>query len=206
MGQEFEVLHSLRVKGLAKPEVLRGLSGIPVDTLESVCQSLADQGFVMIRGGAMPGYMLTPAGKAEAERLLKQDEATEEARDALVAFDERFLPFNTDFKKICHRWQMKGDDEANDHTDAEYDAAVIAELAAFHTSFQPELATVGEALPRFSRYEGRLADALQRVQDGDAGAFARPLYDSYHDIWMELHNDVVLSIGRERGASDEQTH
>lgn len=55
----------------------------------------------------------------------------------------------------------------------------------------------------FSRYSGHLEAALEPVKAGDAALFARSMYDSYDDIWMELHNDVVLSLGRERGAADE---
>jgi hypothetical protein len=49
----------------------------------------------------------------------------------------------------------------------------------------------------------RLAAALDRVRGGEVAAFARPMADSYHDIWMELHQDLLLSAGRERGAADE---
>lgn len=30
------------------------------------------------------------------------------------------------------------------------------------------------------------------------------MYDSYHDIWMELHQDLLLTTGREREAADEE--
>ncbi len=59
------------------------------------------------------------------------------------------------------------------------------------------------ALPRSAAYQNRLTAALDRVRGGDTAAFARPMADSYHDIWMELHQDLLLSAGRERGAADE---
>ncbi|MDT0201663.1 hypothetical protein [Nocardioides sp. AE5] len=202
MTTTFDVLHALRVKGLARPEVLSGLSGVPGSELESVTAPLVEQGLVIARTGAMAGYMLTPAGKDEAARLLGEDAETAAARDALVAFDEAFLPHNTAFKQLCTRWQMR-DDQPNDHSDTAYDDAVIAELAAFHGEFTPLLDKVGQDLARMGRYAPRLAAALARLQEGDQGSFARPMYDSYHDIWMELHNDVVLSLQRERSAADE---
>lgn len=206
MTAQFEVLHALRVKGLAKPEILADLTGVPAEKLPEVARPLIEEGTVLFRDGAMAGYMLTPAGRTKADEALSQDEATVSARADLAAFDEHFLPENTAFKKICHRWQMRSDDVPNDHTDAEYDAGVVQELAEFHERFLPMLSSISEKLPRMGRYASRLDRALRRVQGGDAGAFARPMYDSYHDIWMELHNDVVLSIGRARGAADEQTH
>lgn len=203
MSVTFDLLHSLRVKGLAKPEVLSDLSGVPSAELEAACAPLVEDGLVMLRGGAVGGYMLTPTGREEAVRLLVDDDETTAAAGALADFDEAFLPHNTEFKKICHRWQMRNDDEPNDHTDAEYDAAVIGELSEFHTGFLPVLETIEGPLPRFGRYRDRLEVALRRVLSGDATAFARPMADSYHDIWMELHNDVVLSLRRERTSADE---
>ena len=99
---------------------------------------------------------------------------------------------------------MRPDGQPNDHADAGYDAGVISRLAGIH---QRLLACVLEplekALPRFAAYRVRLAAALDRVRGGDTTAFARPMADSYHDIWMELHQDLLLSAGRERGAADE---
>jgi hypothetical protein len=59
------------------------------------------------------------------------------------------------------------------------------------------------ALPRSAAYQNRLTAALDRVRGGNTAAFARPMADSYHDIWMELHQDLLLSAGRDRGAADE---
>ena len=202
-GSEFEVLHALRVKGLAREQVLAALSGVPTQQLAQVCAPLVESGLVLRRAGAMAGYMLTAAGKQRAQELLAADPATIAGRPALAAFDVEFLPGNTDFKQLCHRWQVRPDGTPNDHADAAYDDAVVADLAAFHDGFVPTLDRIAGALPRFGRYAPRLTAALGRLQGGDAGAFARPLYDSYHDIWMELHNDVVLSLGRTRGAADE---
>lgn len=203
MTIEFELLHSLRVKGLAKPEVLSALSGVAVEDLESACAPLVEAGTVLTRPGAMGGFMLTPAGKAEAERLLREDAETREAQDTIAQFDNTFLPVNTEFKKICHRWQLKGDSEPNDHQDLDYDRGVVGDLEQLHVQFAPSVDDLGRSVVRFSRYSDRLSAALDRVKAGDTGSFARPMYDSYHDIWMELHNDVVLSLGRERGAADE---
>jgi hypothetical protein len=40
------------------------------------------------------------------------------------------------------------------------------------------------------------------LADGDTAAFARPMSHSYHDVWMELHEDLLLTLGRERDAAD----
>jgi DNA-binding PadR family transcriptional regulator len=203
MSAEFEILHSLRVKGLAGPQVLSALSGVTVDRLGPVCATLVADGLVKETSGAMSGYLLTPAGRNEADRLLAEDPATRGAREELERFDAEFLPLNSEFKQLCQRWQMRTSEEPNDHSDAEYDRSVIADLANFHASTVPVIEHLAMALPRFARYGRRLSAALSRLQGGDAAGFARPMADSYHDIWMELHNDVVLSLQRERSAADE---
>ena len=58
------------------------------------------------------------------------------------------------------------------------------------------------ALPRFASYALRLTRALERFKGGDGAALARPLSGSYHDVWMELHQDLLLSLAKERGDSD----
>ena len=199
----FDVLHSLRVKGLANDEVLSGLSGVPVENLPTTLEPLVEQGLVVRREGRMPGSMLTPAGKAEHLRLLGQDPATTGAATSLQAFYDRFLPINSDFKKVCQSWQMRSDDTPNDHSDPTYDSEVVDRLAQTDAQLRAPLQELADTLPRFSRYLPRFSAALDRVRGGDNASFARPMYDSYHDIWMELHEDLILSTGRTRGAADE---
>jgi hypothetical protein len=33
---------------------------------------------------------------------------------------------------------------------------------------------------------------------------ARPLIDSYHTVWFELHEELILATGRTRGTDDAQ--
>ena len=48
----------------------------------------------------------------------------------------------------------------------------------------------------------RFSTALERLRAGDTDAFTRPLTDSYHDVWMQLHEDLLLTMGRERSSAD----
>ncbi|WAL49326.1 MarR family transcriptional regulator [Rhodococcus pyridinivorans] len=199
----FDILHSLRVKGLANDAVLSALSGVPVEDLPEALNPLVEQGFVVRREGRMPGSMLTPAGKAEHLKLLTHEPDTAGSSSALESFYERFLPINSEFKQVCKRWQMRDDETPNDHSDPDYDSAVVAELTDTDARLRTPLEELADELPRFGRYLPRLSAALERVRGGDNAAFARPLYDSYHDIWMELHEDLIVSSGRTRGAADE---
>jgi hypothetical protein len=80
---------------------------------------------------------------------------------------------------------------------------VITELATVHTQAVGFLEPAGAVMPRFARYPLRLGAALRRVRGGEIAAFTKPLTESYHDVWMELHQDLLTSLGRVRSGADE---
>lgn len=204
LDDRFEVLHALKVKGLAGDAVLAAMTGLPPQTLAGVVDALAADGFAVRReAGRMSGTMITPTGRTEHARLLADRPLTPQAAQSVTAFYDAFLPVNGDFKKVCSAWQLRADGSPNDHADADYDAAVIVDLGAIDERIADALGIIAGEVPRFGRYRARLAAALVNVQAGDKAAFARPMYDSYHDVWMELHQDLLLTAGRERGAGDE---
>jgi hypothetical protein len=158
-----------------------------------------------LRTGRVSGYALTAAGRAAHASLL-DEQVTEAERAGLGVAYEAFLPLNDRFKNVCTRWQTRpgpdGAHETNDHTDPDYDAGVIDELVAVHKDITDGLTPAVEDSPRFGRYPDRFTAALDRVRGGDPAAFTRPMTGSYHDVWMELHQDMLLTLGRERGAAD----
>jgi hypothetical protein len=52
--------------------------------------------------------------------------------------------------------------------------------------------------PRFAPYGTRLDSCVERVMAGDKSAFTAPLKESYHTVWFELHQDLLLTLGLER--------
>ncbi|MGW5520565.1 MarR family transcriptional regulator [Nocardia africana] len=203
MPETFELLHALRVKGLSSDEVLAEMSGVSAPDLPGLLAPLIEDGLITRREGRLAGSTLTPAGQEKHHSLLLADPATTAARPEIADFYEAFLPVNGQFKAICRDWQMRSETEPNDHSDADYDERVIARLADVDKKLEPDLLTLSSRLPRFGRYRARLSAALDRVRSGDNAAFARPMYNSYHDVWMELHQDLLLSLNRTRGEHDE---
>ena len=65
------------------------------------------------------------------------------------------------------------------------------------------LAPVVVVQPRFGAYDRRLAAAVERLRAGQTEALARPMSNSFHDVWMELHEDLLVTLGRERTDEDE---
>ncbi|MFT4042580.1 MAG: MarR family transcriptional regulator [Gordonia sp. (in: high G+C Gram-positive bacteria)] len=199
----FELLHALAVKGLASDSVLAAMTGLDESGLAAAVAAALDEGVVTRRDGRISGTMITPAGREQLARLRVENRLSDQQRQAVAAAYTAFLPVNGDFKRVCAAWQMRDETTPNDHRDADYDAAVIADLGTIHGRVDAVLAGAAKDLPRLQRYRHRLADALDRVRNGDASAFARPMNDSYHDVWMELHQDLLLTADRERGADDE---
>ncbi|MGK8506490.1 hypothetical protein ACRS5S_00005 [Nocardia asiatica] len=95
-------------------------------------------------------------------------------------------------------WQMKDPATVNDHADAEYDGAVLARLSELHRAAQPLLRRIGEVAPRLARYPARFTQAIERIAAGDHAWVARPVLDSYHTVWFELHEDLIGLCGLSR--------
>jgi hypothetical protein len=194
----FDTLHALRVKGFATVDAVAGtISASPPD-VEIAVGALDEDGLASYRDGRICGWRLTADGKAvHAAELM--DRTSEGERRSVFDLHEAFVPLNACFKQLCTTWQMR-DGAPNDHGDGAYDEMVISALGALHGELDRVLVNGG--FVRSPWYVPRLSAAMRRLRAGEADAFARPLSGSYHDVWMELHQDLILTLGLERTASD----
>ena len=79
------------------------------------------------------------------------------------------------------------------------DLRLDAGLAAVDVARELLLTHLAAVLaPRLSRYLDRFAAALAAVQAGDESMVASPLKDSYHTVWFEMHEELILLSGRNR--------
>lgn len=199
---ELLVLHTLRLSGFVDAPAVARRTGLDQGTVDAVLASAAGAGRVKERTGRVAGWTLTADGRSEHARLLAAELDASGARPAVERAEERFLELNQPFKEICSRWQLRPDGTPNDHSDAAYDRGVVDELGALHPRAVEVTAELAGSLPRFGRYPRDLAAAWERVDAGEVKAFAAPLQASYHDVWMELHQDLMSTLGRERGTAD----
>lgn len=198
----FLVLHALRLKGFAEDDAIATASGRDVGEVGILLKELADDGLVVRRDGRVSGWSLTPGGRARHVDLVAADLAAAGARDALVGAYERFLSVNQDLLGACTSWQLRdvgGAQSINDHSDAAYDAAVVERLVGIHDRVRPVTADLREAMDRFAGYGTRLREALEKVVGGEHDWFTKPVIDSYHTVWFELHEDLLSTLGIERG-------
>ena len=57
---------------------------------------------------------------------------------------------------------------------------------------------VAAQLPRLNSYSSKLIAALGKIKAGDSAWLARPLVDSYHTVWFELHEELIGAAGLTR--------
>ena len=191
------VLHGLRLKGFAEPDAVVALTGLAEDDVVKHLDSLLDEGLVVHRDGRLTGWQVTAAGRAEQERLLADELDDVGGRDAVQGAYRRFLSLNRELLEVCTAWQLR-DDAINDHSDAGYDEGVIDRLRALHTQVIPVLADLEATLARFAGYRVRLEAAMTKLSSGETDWFTKPLIDSYHTVWFQLHEDLLNTLGIER--------
>jgi len=198
------VLHGLRLKGFCEVPGVAALIGLSEADVTEQLGQLQSEELVVHRDGRLTGWALTPAGRAAQEAALKDELDAYGARDEVLGAYKRFLDLNIDLLTICTAWQMKNETTLNDHADAEYDAGVIDQLRALHGKLEPILDDLEATLSRYRGYRPRFDDALAKIGAGDIDWFAKPLIDSYHTVWFQLHEDLLTTLGIER--SQEGTH
>ena len=66
-------------------------------------------------------------------------------------------------------------------------------LIALDADTRPVLASMGQLIERLSPYGSRLEQACRRVVGGETKMFTGVMCGSYHDVWMELHEDLILT-------------
>ncbi|MCW2613505.1 MAG: hypothetical protein JWN08_499 [Frankiales bacterium] len=182
-------------------EALVGLviRGMHRGALSPEQQALVDQGLAMAKG---PMVMPTPAGTAAAQAVTRLAAGGDEEKSLRPLF-EKFLPVNHQLRDLCTAWQLRPDGTPNDHSDAAYDASVRDRLDDIDDAIGRILRRMSEVTPRLSHYRDHLSASLERFDDGDAGMLTSPLADSYHTVWMWLHQELLLMLGISR-AEDEK--
>ncbi|WP_233558968.1 hypothetical protein [Micromonospora radicis] len=82
---------------------------------------------------------------------------------------------------------------------AQTGARVLAELG----DLAGELVPLTAALTRFGGYAERFAAALDRARAGQRQWVAGVGVASCHAVWMELHEDLLATLGLARGGRPE---
>jgi pyruvate, orthophosphate dikinase len=145
------------------------------------------------------GYRATDLGRTRADELYAYER--EQAGEVIDDVYDSFVPINDDIKQIVTDWQMRqvdGELAVNDHSDSRHDQRVIARLRRTDAKVSVALGPLSDTLNRFDLYPRRLRRALTLIGEGDHSMLAAPLKDSYHTVWFELHEELIILSGRSR--------
>jgi hypothetical protein len=194
----FRTFHALRIKGFAKADTIAEVADLPLSLVEEHLQGLQAREWAQYRE-ARELWQLTTVGREEHHIALTEDVGGAHMAEQLHESYHQFLDLNDRFKSLCGDWQLRGG-QPNDHTDADYDRDVVQRLVALDAAAAPVVERMGGVLDRLAPYGPRLARTCQRVVAGETKMFTGVMCGSYHDVWMELHEDLILTQGIDRAA------
>jgi hypothetical protein len=200
---ELLVLHAVRIRGMAEDhEVAARFDLDPAIASELLLDFQATGWVTHVEFAGTGGWTLTDAGRKETERRLAEELADTGSRSAVEAAYSEFLPQNDRLLRAATDWQLRpGRDDpmaVNDHTDPEWDRRVLDELTTLGEGLRRIGTALSSRLSRFGGYDRRYATALSRVRGGELAWVNRPRVDSCHTVWMELHEDLLATLGMER--------
>ena len=189
--------HAIRVRGFVTRDGFVEYLGGEHDDIDQVLDGLVANGDVrLIESRGL--YQLTPQGTA-AHRESLHTLMVGTDRQAVRDLYETFLELNSAFKELCTRWQTR-DGRPNPHDDLSYDAECVSDLGGIVGTVVTLCSDLAVMMPRFDTYAARLQEAASRVVDGDQRFFTGVACGSAHDVWMEIHEDLVQMLGIDRVA------
>jgi len=192
----FRVHHALRIKGFVKVENVAELADLTEEEALAHLQEMQAEGHTNYRENRGL-WQLTPDGRDAYLIALKEDVSRPGFLDGLAEKYHRFLEMNEIFKGLCADWQLRNG-EPNDHSDEAYDHDCIQRLGVLDDEAQPICHAFGEVAVRYCGYAARLTGSRKALEAGDQRMFTGVMCGSYHDVWMELHEDLILSQGIDR--------
>ena len=162
--------------------------------------TLIEAGYVV---RAPRGLRITGEGRAVHATWARIDVGSDPEASVRRAY-ERFLPLNRELIRICNDWQVRPGGVANDHRDLRYDWSVLDRVRTLDEKIAPVVRRVARDIERFGVYQPRLRTALVRLDDGEHDWLTSPRIDSYHTVWMQMHEDLLLALGLDRATETSE--
>jgi hypothetical protein len=198
-------LHAVRLKGMADYDEVAARFNLDAAVASECLLDFQAFGWITrFEFAGTAGWTLTESGRVENERQLARELASTTSTPSIRRAYQTFLPHNDDLLRACTDWQLRpvGRDPLaiNDHTDQEWDQSVLGRLSGLCKQLRTLSRELGSQLARFQGYDDRFAAALARVVQGELSWVNRTKVDSCHTVWMELHEDLIATLGVQRGA------
>ena len=202
---ELLALHVVRVTGMTDAAAVAQRTGLAREVAEELLLDDEARGWVSrVVFADLAGWSLTEAGRLEGERRLAEELDRTGARAVVDSAHETFARLNERFLSTVTRWQIRPQPwdrlAANDHDDPVWDGRVLDELVSYRRRLGPLCAELTAALDRFAGYDDRFAAALARAEEGQLAWVDGAGVDSSHTVWIQQHEDLLATLGLERGA------
>lgn len=130
---------------------------------------------------------LTVAGRMLAEHRMRRT-ALDEEQPVRLDYD-RFLDLDGKVKQLCS-------DGVENSSHRRW--ALTVRLSRVDERASALLRAAAPQAPRLARYADRLTAARLRYESGDGVFLADPRVDSFHNVWFECHEDVLISLAMQR--------
>jgi len=198
------VLHALRITGMADCGSVARRFSLDTSVVEEQLLDDESRGWVQrVRFADLRAWSLTSAGRIEGERLLAEELDHSRAREVVSDAHAHFAPLNTRFLRAVTDWQLRTEPldrlVTNDHTDPRWNDRVLATVRSVGRSLESIDDRLSATLDRFTGYSARFAAALAQVERGRLTWLDEPAIASCHTVWFQLHEDLLATLGIERG-------
>ena len=199
LSQKPDVIVTVKLKGRATATAISDAVGFDA---APVLGELAEEGKVE---AVKSFFKITPAGADTVTQTLGIVQSTLGHKRLASSYDT-FTTTNGNFKLTVTDWQLRpaaGNPVINDHSDPHYDRGVLDRLHTIHGEISHLLTDFAASFHRYGRYRERFDRALDRVVAGQREFMASPAVDSYHSVWFELHEELILLCGLTRAGEAE---
>ena len=195
---EFLILNYLDIFRSSLQKDIENNIEMDKEKIREVLNDLLRKGFVR---RVDDQWQIEHAGREEMKRLRREVLESSGRREEVLSYCKEFEELNTWFKDLVTRWQVKNEGGMlvpNDHSDPEYDLAIIRELGELHRKTVDVLEKLSKVLPVLKTYITRLNRALNLVMRGKIEYLSGVDVQSYHNIWFELHEGLLRLSGLKR--------
>lgn len=195
---------ALRLRGLGEIETVAAVHGLDPSDVEWLLAELAADGRAMFAEvNGVPKWLLSATGRDEGEAALAAELDAAGVRQQVEVAYGKFNRLACVEHAICADWQVVdapsiAGRRLNDHSDPDYDRAVLGRLAQFNDQLAQLLGELSGLLARYGSYAPRFTHAIDRLANGEIDAMARPSIDSYHTVFFELGEDLIATLGLRR--------
>ena len=188
-GDLLFTLHAVRLLGFAETQAVADRFNRDHSLVESELIDAGVLGFVSHTSFAgSSGWSLSSAGRVENERLLAAELDREDAGAMVMGVHGDFVDLNLTVVSACGAIQLQ-------QVTGTAASGILEEALA---SWSPLEERLTGSLPRFAGYSQRLKDALKHART-DTVWFTATDRDSFHRVWFELHEDLIATLGIQRG-------